>query len=271
MSNYLDFAVKSETQIMDWVLMQLGYPLIQVEIHEDQLRMCINDAVEEFTKWVIQEKKYLALNLEYYTQTTYGLSGEVLVDGGYNLSTLTNNIPVVTSVFTIQESTGTSSSINGHNTLFSVTNTMWNQGVFPIPGQSGGGSGAWINYELALSYVELIKRMTASGFQYEFNERTQKLTLRPDPKANGVRGYVCIGCNVIRPDDQQYGESWIKRYALACAKIIVGRIREKYSGTQLLGGGSINSDIKQEGIEEKQQLLEEIRETYTYCDFFVGG
>jgi hypothetical protein len=37
---------------MNWVLMQLGYPLVQVEITEAQLRMCINDAVEEFTKYV---------------------------------------------------------------------------------------------------------------------------------------------------------------------------------------------------------------------------
>jgi hypothetical protein len=271
MSNYLNFSVKSEDDIMSWICMQLGYPLVQVEITEEQLRMCINDSVEEFTKWVIQEKHYLALNIEEYTEQVIDEdTGEISDFGGFILSDFTGGDPLVTGVFAIEENT-TAGVLGGHNTLFSVTNTLWSRGMFPLPQAGSGGSGAWVNYELALSYVDQIRRMTATPLQFEFNPREQRLTLLPDPKKIKMKGWVCLGVNMIRPDDQQYGESWVKRYALACAKVVIGNIRSKYEGTQLLGGGAINASIKEEGLSEKVELLEEVRTTYTYVDFFIGG
>lgn len=271
MSNYLNFSVQTEYQMKNWICMQLGYPLVQVEIADEQLVMCINDAVEEYTKYAIQEKRYLALNLEHYVPTDYDTTSGIvdLAQGGFNLATYTGGSSRVTSVFAM-ESSSSFGGMGGHNTLFSVTNSMANMGMFPIPGSSGGISGAWVNYELANQYVDLMKRMTASSFEFEFNERTQQLILTPDPSKRSMRGWICIGCNVLRPEDQQLGESWVKRYALACAKVVIGNIRAKYEGTQLLGGGAISTTFRDEGLTEKETLLEELKSTFVYCDFFLG-
>jgi hypothetical protein len=276
MANYLNFSVQTEGDMMDWICMQLGYPLVQVEITEPQLQMCINDSVEEFTKYVNQEEQYLGLNLSGYTPTEYDGDGKMLSAGGFILSDWTFGRPMITGVFDLENSGN--GSFGGHNTLFTISNTMWGQGMLPIPGATGGGvggggTGAWVNYEMARSYIDLTKRMTASQIQYEFNPREQRLTLIPEPRDGSgcsSKGFICIGVRTIRPDDQQYGESWCKRFALACAKIVIGNVRSKYEGTQLLGGGAINTTIKDEGLSEKVELLDELRSTYTYVDFFMG-
>jgi len=250
MSNYLNFSVQSEDDIKDWIMRKLGYPLVQVEITEDTLTDCINDAVEEFTKYVTQEVGYIGLDLEEYSTSGFTLDGNV------------------TSVFALEESTIYGDVTGGINVLFSVKNTMWNAGMFPVPWSSSMGS--WVDFEAAMSYVDMINRLTAAKFYFEFNEREQLLTLIPDPTETNMKGYICVGVNTIRPDDQQYGESWVKRYALACAKEVIGYVRAKYNSTQLLGGGLINATVKEEGLAEKQALLDELKSTYTFTKFFMG-
>jgi len=250
MSNYLNFQIQSVDEAKDWIMKQLGWPLVKVEISDDQLTMCINDAVEEFTKYVVQETEYLSLDLE-----EYNTSGFTLPDN-------------VANVFALEESTIYGDITGGINVLFSVQNTMWNAGMLPIPWASSRGS--WIDFEVAMSYVDMINRLTAAKFYFEYNERTQLLTLLPNPTPTNMKGYIAIGCQTIRPDDQQYGEAWVKRFALAEAKIVIGMIRSKYQGTQLLGGGLINPSIKEEGLAEKQALLDEIKSTYTFVKFFMG-
>ena len=38
------------------------------------------------------------------------------------------------------------------------------------------------------------------------------------------------------------------------SKIVVGRVRSKYTGTSLFGGGSLNSELLTEGLKEKEEL-----------------
>jgi hypothetical protein len=68
-----------------------------------------------------------------------------------------------------------------------------------------------------------------------------------------------------------YGEQWCKRMALAQTKIMLGQIRGKFNGVQLLGGGTLNDDIKAEGIQERDALREELHlhEGVT-VNFWVG-
>ena len=44
------------------------------------------------------------------------------------------------------------------------------------------------------------------------------------------------------------------QYSLALTKIVLGRIRGKFSGTTLFGGGTINADMLNEGLKEKEEL-----------------
>ena len=81
---------------------------------------------------------------------------------------------------------------------------------------------------------------------------------QPNASSSNVRFYGIVSCYVERPVRDLIKELWVYQYSLALCKIIVGRVRGKYSGTNLFGGGSLNSDLLQEGITEKAALEEQL-------------
>ena len=77
----------------------------------------------------------------------------------------------------------------------------------------------------------------------------------PPPSVTGqARFYGIIGCYLEKPLIDIVKEPWVYQYALALTKIGVGRVRGKFSGTTLFGGGSLNNDVLAEGITEKEKL-----------------
>ena len=251
MSNYLDFAIQTREEFKQWILRKLGWPLVQVELTDEQLDDCVNDAVEEFTRWVIQEEEFIAIPLSGYVR-----------DEGFEMP---HN---VMSVFSFNDDGGVRT--DGINTLFTVENAFWNATGGAWPMMSPGG---WTTYHIAMQSIEMTRLMTGKGYQFEYNPRTKMLKLTPDPTTIGAdvpNAWVVCGCYTIRPDEQQFGESWVKRAALAQAKITMGNIRSKYEGVQILGGGTINASIKDEGLSEWENLLEEIKAQFPAIGFYIG-
>ena len=66
MSDFLNFSIQSRTDMKNWVMRQLGYPTITPELTEAHLDDCINDALEEFSEYATQDKRFFALNLKDY-------------------------------------------------------------------------------------------------------------------------------------------------------------------------------------------------------------
>jgi len=224
-------------------MQEMGYPLISVEITENQLTQCINDAIEIYTEYIIQDEEYLAIDLESFSE-----------DGEYTMPTN------VTSVYALSSSNAISSSGDG-NRLFSLNNMIARPIIADLAFQSNTPAGStWVDYTLAKQAIEIASDMTGSAFTYEYSPRTRILKLYPNPVSLNMSGYIVICCSTIRADDYQVGERWVKYYALACAKEKVGLIRKKYEGVQLLGGGTVDTSIRDEGREEKQTLMEELKE-----------
>lgn len=72
----------------------------------------------------------------------------------------------------------------------------------------------------------------------------------PEPHAHRDR-YILLTCNVQPPVEEYYGNEYVRRLVLAEAKILLGTVRKKYSSVQLIGGGTIDTTIGDEGREEK--------------------
>lgn len=239
MSTYVNFSIQDRDELKNFIMVSLGYPLVQVELTEEMLDLvCIDPAVEEFSKYAQMDQQNIWIDLSGY-----------VANSGFMMPSN------VASIFVMNDDG--SSNVNDVNRLFSFSNMMANYGTLaiPYPGESWG----WINYEMSLQYLELTKRMLGGGFQFEFNPRTHMLTLYPDPVLENMSGYLVFGCNVIRPEEQIFGEAWVKKYALALAKIALGRVRTKFNDVQLLGGGRLDRDLLNEGIKERDELYEKLR------------
>tara|TARA_Y100000593_G_scaffold27282_1_gene54471 strand:+ start:1318 stop:2520 length:1203 start_codon:yes stop_codon:yes gene_type:complete len=67
---------------------------------------------------------------------------------------------------------------------------------------------------------------------------------------------------IIYNEINSSGRQWIRKYTLSISKELLGIVRSKYASMPL-PGGDVNMDgesLKAEGREEKQQLLEELKE-----------
>jgi hypothetical protein len=260
MANYLNFGVKTRDSFKQWILIQLGYPLIQVELAEQQLDTVIDDAISVFTQYAIQEKRYIALNVEDYVEDV----GILLPD-------------TVQGIFSIDKATFGGANGGGINDLGSTNNVMFTGGIIPDPatlfmGTGGGGLqiGQLVEWDSFRQYAKMLSKIMGNEVQFSFNERTHYLELYPDPTKKKEVGHVVVGCFVIRKDDDNFGEHWVKRYALCCAKEILRIVRGKFSGITLLGGGQINQSLLSDAKAEKDELLKELQEVYVPMEFYVG-
>jgi hypothetical protein len=202
---------------------------------------------------------------DYYTSTT-GLSATQNTLGGYDA--LIENYRKVVDVYNFEEGTST-----GVNTLFTIEQTLAQQTYFSYSlGNYGFDLISW--YTLR-EWLDTREKMLTQKKSYKFNPRTQYLQLIPQPRST-TRFYGILGCYLEKPLIDLVKEQWVYQYALALTKIGIGHVRSKYSGTAMLGGGSLSTEILAEGKEEKEKLEERLYEgTPGFGDadppmFFVG-
>ena len=93
----------------------------------------------------------------------------------------------------------------------------------------------------------------------------------PEPHSDGQDHFILLTVNAEPPIEDYYGNDIVLHLALAEAKMLVGTVRKKFQGTALLGGGTLDTEIYNEGKEEKDKILEDLiqRESKAQC-FYVS-
>lgn len=262
-ATYINQKIKTRDQLKDWILRQLGYPLITVELTTDQLDDALDNATLIYTKYATLQTKYLTLNLGLYPNS----DEEGGTPEGFDLSEY--RVSNVSSI-----NTGEAFGLNtGGDQLWGLGNAMLAGGSYPFfnNGQGGKGMGGWTTYQCVVEFLELSKRMMATEYDYNYNPLTQRLQLIPNPTTIPSYGYTCIQVEVIPPDCDLYGNEYVKRFALAYAKIMLGTIRKKFTNVGLPGGGQIDITIGDEGKEELKTLIDSVRKDESYSTGFMIG
>jgi len=256
-ATYINQKIRTRDNLKAWILRQLGSPLITVELTTAQLDDAIDNATLMWTKYATMTERYLTLNLAEYPAENE-LEG---TPEGFDLSEY--RVAAVGSI-----ATGEAFGLNGGgDQLFGLANSMLAGGSYPFFNHSGAGKsgGGWTTYQCVVEFVKLSKRMMATEFDYSYNPLTQRLKLIPNPLTVPQAGWSCIRCEVVPPDEDLYGNEYVKRLAIAYAKIMLGTIRKKFTGVTLPGGGQIDITIGDEGREELKHLIENIRKEEGYC------
>lgn len=138
----------------------------------------------------------------------------------------------------------------GINTLFTLEQTLAQQTYFSYAlGNYGFDLVSW--YALK-EWMDTREKVLAIKRDLKFDERTQYLQMYPQPKSS--RFYGVIGCYLERPIRDLIKEQWVYEYALALSKIVIGRVRGKFTGVSLLGGGSLSTELLSEGLQDKERL-----------------
>jgi hypothetical protein len=293
-STNLNPIVNSYEKLATRIAYTLGYPQINIEAHQNQVFENISIAIEMFSKFAGYTEELLTFNSRLYepgkglrmdvlftatkqmtsstksdepttldtslyeigkstigdSPTSFAVSYE---DGKPNMrgyDYLTDDYRRVVDIFAFEE--GSSSGIN---TLFTIEQTLAQQTYFSYAmGKYGFDLISWFTLK---NWLDTRRKLLSQDFYFRFDDRTQTMFLSPEPntRAKITSFYGIVGAYVERPVSQLVSEQWVYQYSLALTKIIIGRIRGKYSGTNLFGGGQPNfSDLLGEGNAEKEKL-----------------
>lgn len=256
---------------------QLGEPLINIEIADEQVYDNIAIAMEYYTKYagyteeflLFDSKKYergvglkvdtmINMTPEMYKSETPGLSA------GYDYDMESYRRILDCFSFNYGESTGI-------NTLFTLEQAMAQQ-IYSsyMVGNFGFDLVSW---EVLKGFIDTRTKVLAMTPHYRFDAKSQILRILPEPIPE--QSYLgAVGCYIERPIKDIINERWIFRYATALTKITVANVRGKFSNTNLFGGGVVNyQDLMSQGLEERNALETELKNSYedvTPSMFFIG-
>lgn len=156
----------------------------------------------------------------------------------------------VVDVFTFEPG-----STSGVNTLFTIEQTLAQQTYFSY--SMGNYGFDLVSWYVLKEWLGMREKMLSQKYYYRFNDREQRLFITPEPvrERNRATFFAAIGCYLEKPLEHIMQEVWVYQYALALTKITIARIRGKYQGTDLFGGGTPNySELLNEGLQEKEKL-----------------
>jgi uncharacterized phage-associated protein len=222
--------------IKDYVLAKLGHPIIDVELDDFQIQICIDESISKLEyhapDWMTQ---YAVFKTE-ANINVYELPQEV----ADNL----NDVWYRRDFFQFGANPG---SLEYDFAVMFFTNT----GLFNNYNVS--------QYLLMQQYLKQVKNVLGQMSSWQL---INNKFLHIFPKPENAEEDVILEFRAFDPNTLHHAyKSWVQRYALASAKEILGGIRSKYQTLPGPGGGTrLNGDIlSQQAQQEKQALIEELK------------
>ncbi len=233
---------QAKQQVFDYCKAMLGDGMIDVELDPIHYETALNRALAVFRQRSDNavEESYVFLNL--------------LVDT--NEYILPAEIQQVRQIF--RRSIGSRTGGGSGGTVFEPFNLAYTNTYL----LSSTNMGGLLTYELFAQYQELVGKMFGSFINFTYNSQSKKLRIEQRPRTEES---VMLLCYNIRPDfaliSDTYSGQWIKDYALANCKMMLGQAREKFAqiaGPQ--GGSSLNgAALKTEAQTEMDKLMEDLK------------
>ena len=271
----------SRQGLIDYGLRQLGAPVLEINIDDDQIDDLLDDAVQLFNERHFDGVEEMYLKHE-FTQDE--------IDRGKATSETD-----ATTTAGIVTTTGTSTAISGYGTTTSsfVENSNFIQvpdsviGIekifkFDTSSISGGmfsikyqlflndlyyfNSVELLQYSMVKSYLEDIDFLLTPERQIRFNKKQNRLYLDIDYNSLAEGDFIVIDCQrALDPDTftKVYNDPFLKMYFTALLKRQWGQILIKFRGVKLPGGLELNGrEIYDDGQRELDAIKQKMQLEY---------
>lgn len=239
---------------------QLGYPVIDVELTNEQLDFCVTKAINE-----LRAKSGLGYRHGYFFLNTYPETQRYLLTNkvsGYN---------TIVDILSIQRTNNLA--LGGHDSgIYGqyFANFLYQVGHYDL-----------LSFHIMTEYKKTFEILFSQRIQFNWNEQTRELFIH---QRMPYQMYLAVEAVVERSEqdliNDRYAINWIQRYAAALARIILAEIRGKFSTLPGAGGSiSLNAaELRSAAKEELDACLLEIEtfqadrpETYGMASTFVFG
>ena len=231
----------TRAKITKEIELRLGGQMVDVELDPEHYELAIDKALEKYRQ-----------RSENAVEETF-LDLEIQID--QNLYTLPDNILEVKDIY--QRSTG---GVFNNGVEFEPFGAQYiNTMLGPL---ASGQSGGLTTYVLLAQQLELIGLIFGYEFQFTWNRSKKTLLLHRRPRGEYV---VYLHCYAYRSEEDLFNDytckSWIKDYALAQSKLMLGEARGKFAtvaGPQ--GGTTLNGEqLKADALAELEKLEEDVK------------
>jgi hypothetical protein len=228
--------------VHDYIRQFLGYPTLQVELFKSQIEVAIDTALLMLRKYsgFGYTRNYFFLDLK-PNQQTYLLTDKCV---GFNKIVYIKEINRMRAGWIRTAFAG--------NELFGIAalQQLYTVGTFDM-----------LSFHLMSSYIKELEMLFANRIVYQFTEKTRQLRIFQQV-INPERVLVDAMIERTEQDLMTNRETslWIKKWALAEAKQILGQTRGKYVNLAGPNGSTtLNAqDLLSQSVDEKRELTEQL-------------
>ena len=266
----------SRQGLIDYAKRQLGYPVLEINVADEQLEDLLDDAVQVF-----QERHYDGIARMYLkykiTQADVDRGRARGANSTAGITTTTTSATIAGSSvsFTLEENNNyiqIPASVIGINNIFRIRSDTVYDGLFNIRYQLflndlyQFSSVDLLQYSMVQTYLEDITFLLNPEIRYRFNIRQDKLYIDVDWSQVTVGDYFILDCfRILDPNDftRVYNDPFLKRYFTALCKKQWGMNLIKFQGVQLPGGVQLNGrQIYEDGVRELAEIEAKMPSTY---------
>ena len=262
----------SRSELIDYCKRQLGAPVLEINVADEQVNDCVADAIQLF-----HDRHYdgvMRMYLRYkLTQedidrgkapnntsagivTTTGTS-TVGLSTTFDFTENSNYVQLPTSIVGVNKIFRYDGSQTMSGNMFSVKYQLFLNDLYAF------NSFELLTYSMVKSKMEDIDFLLSPLKNIRFNVRQQRLYIDTDWQEMTVNDYLIIDCyRILDPNDftRVYNDRWIKLYLTALIKKMWGQNMSKFSGVKLPGGVELNGrQTYEDAMIELQRIREEMR------------
>jgi hypothetical protein len=269
----------SRSELADYCRRQLGAPVLEINVADEQVDDIIDDAVQYF-----QERHFDGVAQAYLK---YKITQDDIDRGrasmetnkkqtGITTTTATADIAGTDVTFSYYENSNflqIPASVIGVTKIyhFDGTNTMTNN-MFSVKYQMFlndiyyWGSTELLTYAMTKTYLEDINFLLTTEKQIRFNKRMDRLYLDIDWGSVSKDDYLVIDCfRQLDPSDyaRVWNDSFLKKYTTALLKRQWGQNLLKFQGVKLPGGVELNGrQIYDDAEKDLEIIRDQMSNTY---------
>ena len=257
--------------LIDYCLRQLGAPVLEINVDDDQIDDLVDDAIQYFNERHFDgvEKMYLKYKI---TQDDVDRGRGKGTDGvGIVTTTATDTSSRTYNWYETENYIQVPDSVIGIEKIFKFDTSSISGGMFSIKYQLFLNDLYYFNsvellqYSMVKSYLEDIDHLLTTYKQIRFNKRQDRLYLDIDWGSQSADEFIVLECyRALDPASftQIYNDSFMKLYLTALIKRQWGANMMKFSGTRLPGGIELNGrqyydDAERELADIKSRMSNE--------------
>lgn len=248
----------TKEELKDYCLRRLGFPVVDINVDDDQLDDRIDDAIQIYQEYHYDGTEQVYLGY----QVTAG-------DIANTQITLPDSVIGVSRVLPIG-STTTSSTGSGNFNIFDMNYQIRLNDFYNLSASS------YTYYVIARQHLEMLNQIITGEAQYEFNKKTHNLHIFVNWGGRVQPGEYLVMETTQIVDPAVYSaifnDSFLKEFTTQLFKKQWGENLKKYGNYVLPGGITINGQqIYDEAVLEIARLEEKLRDTYEQPPQFMVG